>query len=105
MRNNTYNVVIGFGCYKIRNHKSNIIINDILYAPSVRCNLMFVPKINKGFEVWFKSKKVIVGRKHQVCVRGGKIDGMYCVTIDDGNKIINSSYVHESKFNKTNLYV
>lgn len=60
--------------------------------------------VKKGFEVGFKSERVTVG-KNWVYVRGDKIDSMYCIAIDDGNIIINSSYVLESKFNKIDSYV
>ena len=48
---------------------------------------MFVSKLDeKGFEVRFKYGKVTIVRKHRVCVRHDKLDGMYCIVIDDVNK-------------------
>ena len=74
--------------------------------PSVKHNLMLVSELDrKEFEIIFKSEKVIVRRKLSIHARGDKIDGMYYIIIDDSNKIINSSYVLESKFNKIDSYV
>lgn len=53
----------------------------------------------------FKSEIVTIWRNRQVYERIDKIDGKYCITIDDGNKIIIAFCVLNSKINKIDSYV
>ncbi|KAF9618293.1 hypothetical protein IFM89_000928 [Coptis chinensis] len=60
MGNNIYCDVLGIGTVKIPlPGEMNLLLTDVLFAPNMRCNLIFVSRLDdKGYEVKFRSGKV-----------------------------------------------
>uniref|UniRef100_A0A2N9EIG2 CCHC-type domain-containing protein n=1 Tax=Fagus sylvatica TaxID=28930 RepID=A0A2N9EIG2_FAGSY len=74
MRNNTYSDVLGEGRCKFSIGDSVIVLNNMLYVPSVCKNLISVPVLDeKGFEVKMKSSHVFIS-KGDISVFGVKVD-------------------------------
>uniref|UniRef100_A0A2N9FK26 CCHC-type domain-containing protein n=1 Tax=Fagus sylvatica TaxID=28930 RepID=A0A2N9FK26_FAGSY len=74
MGNNTYSDVLGEGRCKFSIGDSVIILNNVLYVPSVRRNLISVPVLDeKGFEVKMKSGRVFIS-KGDISVSSVKVD-------------------------------
>ena len=83
MRNNTYNDVLGEGRCKSSIGDSVIVLNNVLYVPTVRRNLISVPVLDeKGFEVKMKSGRVFI-KKSDISVSSVKVDGMYLLKCDN----------------------
>ena len=83
MRNNTYNDVLGEGRCKSSIGDSVIVLNNVLYVPTVRRNLISVPMLDeKGFEVKMKSGRVFI-KKSDISVSSVKVDGMYLLKCDN----------------------
>jgi hypothetical protein len=77
MGNNTYSDVLGEGRCKFSIGDSVIVLNNVLYVPSVRRNLIYIPMLDeKGFEIKMKSSRVFIS-KGNISVSGMKVDGMY----------------------------
>uniref|UniRef100_A0A2N9J933 Uncharacterized protein n=1 Tax=Fagus sylvatica TaxID=28930 RepID=A0A2N9J933_FAGSY len=75
MRNNTYNDVLGEGRCKSSIGDSVIVLNNVLYVPTVRRNLISVSVLDeKGFEVKMKSGHVFI-KKGNISVSSVKVDG------------------------------
>lgn len=69
--------------------KANIILSNVLYAPSIKHNLISISKLDtKIFETKFKTSDVTIGKKGRVFVRGENIDNMYCIVISGTNNNI-----------------
>jgi hypothetical protein len=95
MGNNTYSDVFGVGRCKFSNGDSIIVLNNVLYVPSVRKNLISVLVLDeKGFEVKIKSDRVFIS-KGDISVSGVKVDGMYLLKCDN-NKDSISDYLNVS---------
>uniref|UniRef100_A0A2N9IS84 Retrovirus-related Pol polyprotein from transposon TNT 1-94-like beta-barrel domain-containing protein n=1 Tax=Fagus sylvatica TaxID=28930 RepID=A0A2N9IS84_FAGSY len=76
MGNNTYSDVLGEGKCKFSIGDSVIVLNNVLYVPSVRRNLISIPVLDeKGFEVKMKSGRVFIS-KDDISVSGVKVDGV-----------------------------
>uniref|UniRef100_A0A2N9GRF0 CCHC-type domain-containing protein n=1 Tax=Fagus sylvatica TaxID=28930 RepID=A0A2N9GRF0_FAGSY len=76
MGNNTYSDVLGEGRCKFSIGDSVIVLNNVLYVPSVRRNLISVPVLDeKGFEVTMKSGHVFIS-KGDISVFGVKVDAL-----------------------------
>uniref|UniRef100_A0A2N9G0N8 CCHC-type domain-containing protein n=1 Tax=Fagus sylvatica TaxID=28930 RepID=A0A2N9G0N8_FAGSY len=74
MGNNTYGDVLGEGKCKFSIGDSVIVLNNVLYVPSVRRNLISVPVLDeKGFEVKMKSGRVFIS-KGDISIFGVKVD-------------------------------
>uniref|UniRef100_A0A2N9EG19 Reverse transcriptase Ty1/copia-type domain-containing protein n=1 Tax=Fagus sylvatica TaxID=28930 RepID=A0A2N9EG19_FAGSY len=74
MGNNTYSDVLGEGRCKFSIGDSVIVLNNVLYVPSVRRNLTSVPVLDeKGFEVKMKSGRVFIS-KGDISVSSVKVD-------------------------------
>ena len=70
-------------------------LNNVLYVPSVRRNLIFVPVLDeKGFKVKMKSGCVFIS-KDDIFVSGVKVGGMYLLKCDI-NKDSISDYLNVS---------
>jgi hypothetical protein len=83
MRNNTYNDVLGEDRCKSSIGDSVIVLNNVLYMPTVRRNLISVLVLDeKGFEVKMKSGRVFI-KKGDISVFGVKVDGMYLLKCDN----------------------
>ena len=83
MRNNTYNDVLGEGRCKSSIGDSVIVLNNVLYVPTVRRNLISVPVLDeKGFEVKMKFGRVFI-KKSDISVSSVKVDGMYLLKCDN----------------------
>ena len=104
MGNNTYSDVLGEGKCKFFIGDSVIVLNNVLYVPSVRRNLIFVPMLDeKGFEVKMKSGCVLIN-KGDISVSGVKVDGMYLLKCDNNKNFI-SDYLNVSNvLNNTYLW-
>uniref|UniRef100_A0A2N9EP82 Integrase catalytic domain-containing protein n=1 Tax=Fagus sylvatica TaxID=28930 RepID=A0A2N9EP82_FAGSY len=77
MGNNTYSDVLGEGRCKFSIGDSVIVLNNVLYVPSVRRNLISVPVLDeKSFEVKMKSGRVFIS-KGDIAVSGVKVDDDY----------------------------
>jgi hypothetical protein len=88
MGNNTYNDVLGEGRCKFPISDSVIVLNNVLYVPSVCRNLIFVPMLEeKGFEVKIKSGCAFIS-KGDIFVFGEKVDGMYLLKCDNNKNFI-----------------
>ncbi len=95
MGNNTYSDVFGEGRCKFSISDSVIVLNNVLYVPSVHRNLIFVPMLDeKGFEIKIKSSRVFIS-KGNISVSGVKVDGMYLLKCDI-NKDFISDYLNVS---------
>ena len=71
MRNNIYLDVEGVGSYRLDMGDSIMILKDVFYAPSIRCNLISVlALINNGLEVCFYNKRVSIGKDKKVLAMG-----------------------------------
>ena len=82
MGNHTYSDVLGEGRCKFSIGDSVIVLNNMLYVPSVRRNLIYIPMLDeKGFEVKMKSSRVFIS-KGDISVSGVKVDGMYLLKCD-----------------------
>ncbi|KAK0606530.1 hypothetical protein LWI29_000218 [Acer saccharum] len=87
MGNNTYVDVLGEGDCKIISKTSTIILKNVLYAPSIRRNLVSVSVLEKkGFEIRFKSGLVTIGKNDIVLLKGNRIDDMYSVAAINKNE-------------------
>uniref|UniRef100_A0A2N9F562 Reverse transcriptase Ty1/copia-type domain-containing protein n=1 Tax=Fagus sylvatica TaxID=28930 RepID=A0A2N9F562_FAGSY len=76
MGNNTYSDVLGEGKCKFSIGDSVIVLNNVLYVPSVRRNLISVPVLDeKGFEVKMKYDRVFIS-KGNISVFGVKVDAL-----------------------------
>uniref|UniRef100_A0A2N9FQW6 CCHC-type domain-containing protein n=1 Tax=Fagus sylvatica TaxID=28930 RepID=A0A2N9FQW6_FAGSY len=76
MGNNTYSNVLGERRCKFSIGDSVIVLNNVLYVPSIRRNLIFVLVLDeKGFEVKMKSGRVFIS-KDDISVSGVKVDDM-----------------------------
>jgi hypothetical protein len=104
MRNNTYSDVLGEGRCKFSIGDSVIVLNNMLYVPSVCKNLISVPVLDeKGFEVKMKSSHVFIS-KGDISVFGVKVDGMHLLKCDN-NKDFISDYLNVSNaLNNTYLW-
>ena len=104
MGNNTYSDVLGEGKCKFSIGDSVIVLNNVLYVPSVRRNLTSVSVLDKkGFEVKMKSGRVFIS-KGDISVSGVKVDGMYLLKCDI-NKDFISNYLNVSNaLNNTYLW-
>jgi hypothetical protein len=88
MGNNTYNDVLGESRCKFSIGDSVIVLNNVLYVPSVCRNLIFVPMLDeKGFEVKIKFGRAFIS-KGDIFVFGGKVDGMYLLKCDNNKNFI-----------------
>uniref|UniRef100_A0A2N9F1W8 CCHC-type domain-containing protein n=1 Tax=Fagus sylvatica TaxID=28930 RepID=A0A2N9F1W8_FAGSY len=73
MGNNTYSDVLGEGRFKFSIGDFVIVLNNVLYVPSVCRNLIIVPVLDeKGFEVKMKSGRVFIS-KGDISVSGVKL--------------------------------
>jgi hypothetical protein len=103
MGNNTYSDVLGEGKCKFSIGDSVIVLNNVLYVPSVRRNLISVPVLDeKGFEVKMKYDRVFIS-KGDISVFGVKVDGMYLLKCDK-NKDSISNYLNVSNASN-NIYL
>lgn len=67
MGNNTYIDVLGEGDCKLSCNGTNVILKNVLYAPTIRRNLISVAMLEKkGFEVRFKTGVVTIGKEGRV---------------------------------------
>ena len=83
MGNNTYSDVLREGRCKFSIGDSVIVLNNVLYVPSVRRNLISVLVLDeKGFEVKMKSGHVFIS-KSDISVSSVKVDGMYLLKCDN----------------------
>uniref|UniRef100_A0A2N9FGY8 CCHC-type domain-containing protein n=1 Tax=Fagus sylvatica TaxID=28930 RepID=A0A2N9FGY8_FAGSY len=74
MGNNTYSDLLGEGRCKFSIGDFVIVLNNVLYVPSIHRNLISVPVLNeKGFEVKMKSGRVFIS-KGDLSVFGVKVD-------------------------------
>ena len=88
MRNNTYNDVLGEVKCKFSIGDSVIVLNNVLYMPSIRRNLISIPVLDeKGFEVKMKSGRVFIS-KGDIYVSGVKVDSMYLLKCDNNKDSI-----------------
>ena len=104
MGNNTYSDVLGECMRKFSIGDSIIVLNNVLYVPSVCRNLISVPALDeKGFEVKMKSGRVFIS-KGNISVSGVKVNGMYLLKCDN-NKDSISDYLNVSNaLNNTYLW-
>ncbi|KAF3790622.1 hypothetical protein EJ110_NYTH16182 [Nymphaea thermarum] len=73
MGNNSYCDIMGVGSYQLNVGDISVVLNEVLYVPSMRRNLVSVPALTgKGFEVRFVPKKVTMGKKHGRTMFDGK---------------------------------
>ena len=95
MGNNTYTDVLGEGRCKFSISDSVIVLNNVLYVPSVCRNLIFVPVLDeKGFEIKRKYGHVFIS-KDDISVSSVKVDDMYLFKCDN-NKYSISDYLNVS---------
>lgn len=75
MGNNSY-CDVGIGTVKIMlPGDKNLYLTDVLYSPTMRRNLISVPRLDeKDFEVRFRSGKVSVGKHGRIMMWGSKVD-------------------------------
>lgn len=94
MGNNTYVDVQGIGDFKISSNNSTIILKYVLFAPTIRKNMISMSLLEeKDFEIRFKFGFATIGKEGIVMLRGKRIDDMYSIgsTI---NKISSFDYVY-----------
>ncbi|KAF3787757.1 Retrovirus-related Pol polyprotein from transposon TNT 1-94 [Nymphaea thermarum] len=93
MGNNFYRDVLGIGAYRLNVGGISVVLNEVLYVPSMRRNLVSVPALTgKGFEVRFIPRKITVG-KHGRFMFGEKFvkeHGMF--KLNDMNEASSSAY-------------
>ncbi|KAG5550800.1 hypothetical protein RHGRI_015682 [Rhododendron griersonianum] len=111
MGNNSYCDVVGIGTVKIMlPGNKNLYLTDVLYSPTMRRNLISVPRLDeKDFEVRFRSGKVSVGKHGRIMMWGSKVDGLYRLNIvsDVNNNALAgcSAYIVDSTHSYDSLYV
>ncbi|KAL4200170.1 hypothetical protein AMTRI_Chr03g148370 [Amborella trichopoda] len=96
MGNDTYYDVLGVGTFKLcLPRRTNILITDTLYAPNMRCNLIYVPMLDdKGYEIRFRSGRVSIGKHSRALVYGTKVDNLYRLNINESSSF--SGYIDVS---------
>ncbi|KAG5531399.1 hypothetical protein RHGRI_026129 [Rhododendron griersonianum] len=76
MGNNSYCNVVGIGTVKVMLPGDKILyLTDVLYSPTMRRNLISVPRLDeKDSEVRFRSGKVSIGKHGRIMMWGSKVD-------------------------------
>jgi hypothetical protein len=83
---------------------SVIMLNNVLYVPSVRWNLISVHVLDeKSFEIKMKSGRVFIS-KGNISVSGAKVDGMYVLKCDDNKDFISDYFNVSNALNNTYLW-
>ena len=71
MGNNTYLDVVGIGTYKLDLEDSVMFLKNVMFAPSMRRNLVSVPALLKnGLEVRFYNKRVSIRKDKKIYAMG-----------------------------------
>ncbi|KAF7154487.1 hypothetical protein RHSIM_Rhsim01G0134100 [Rhododendron simsii] len=111
MGNNSYCDVVGIGTVKVMlPGDKNLYLTGVLYSPTMRRNLISVPRLDeKDFEVRFRSGKVSIGKHGRIMMWGSKVDGLYRLNIvsDVNNNALAgcSAYIVDSTHSYDSLYV
>lgn len=88
MGNNTYIDVLSIIDYKIFSNNSTIILKHVLFAPTIRRNMIFASLLKKkDFKIRFKSGFTTIGKYGLAILRGNRINDMYSI-----GSIINKIY-------------
>ncbi|KAL4185658.1 hypothetical protein AMTRI_Chr10g231820 [Amborella trichopoda] len=96
MENDTYCDLLGVGTFKLcLPGETNILLIDTLYASNIRCNLIYVPRLDKkGYEIRFRSGRVTIGKHSRALVYGTKVDNLYRLNINESSSF--SGYIDAS---------
>ncbi|KAF7130548.1 hypothetical protein RHSIM_Rhsim10G0106900 [Rhododendron simsii] len=111
MGNNSYCDVAGIGTVKVMlPGDQNLHLTDVLYSPTMKRNLISVPRLDENdFEVRFRSEKVSIGKHGRIMMWGSKVDGLYRLNIvsDVNNNALAgcSAYTVDSTHSYDSLYV
>lgn len=94
IRNNMYIDVICIGFYHLNIGRTIILLNDVLYIPKIRRNILSIPTLTrKELKLQFVLGKVTIGKYGRVIFEGNFIKEYGMFKFNEINKPFGSAYI------------